>query len=333
MPLRRLLPAVALVLACATAFASRRAGAETLVLVSPPPELDAAVRTSLAPWRVKIIVVDLASGTPAELALAQGAGFVVWADDGELVLWDAGAGVGERRDIPPELDDANAAALALSIKTWMHLGAPPTDSTGGPEVAEPRDGELRDVVPIEPPPLVEPAPPLPPPRLRVEAASGARGNMTDNGRASLRATVGVVARTGPLDLALGFELGPASDAGDGVANGDLTTIEIAAHARWPFPLTRSLTVAPAAGVLLVRSTFSGVDDMSRTFEASDMAPALDAAGLIEWRPARFGRLIVSGEVGASYVLVSQDLKDRNMQLVTPAHIEPRGLVRVGFVLR
>src|SRR5688500_5005586 len=106
-------------------------------MVSPPPELDAAVRTSLAPWRVKIIVVDLASGTPAELALAQGAGFVVWADDGELVLWDAGAGTGERRDIPETLDDANAAALALSIKTWMHLGAPPESSSGTGDPAEP----------------------------------------------------------------------------------------------------------------------------------------------------------------------------------------------------
>jgi hypothetical protein len=327
--LRRLLPAAALMIACATAAASGRAGAETLVMVSPPPELDAAVRTSLAPWRVKIIVVDLASGTPAELALAQGAGFVVWRDDGELVLWDAQAGVGERRDIPPDLDDANAAALALSIKTWMHLGAPPlpggtdvigvgpTDNTGG-------NGEVHDTIPVPPPP------PLEPPRLRVEAAGGTRTNINDDGRALFRAAIAAVARTGPLDLVLGFELGPSQSTTDAVAAGDLSTIDVSAHARYGVPVTRSLTLSPSAGVVLVRSSFTGLDEMARTFAASGLAPAIDAAGLVEWRWSRF---VVSGEVGMTYVLTSQDLQDRNMRLVTPAHIEPRGLVRVGLVLR
>lgn len=328
--LRRLLPAVALIFACATAFASNRAGAETLVLVSPPPALDAAVRTSLAPWRVKIIVVQLASGTPAELALAQGAGFVVWADDDELVLWDAGAGVGERRDIPAQLDDANAAALALSIKTWMNLGAPPTDSTTPPDVPiedrPPPRGDVSALAPVAPTAL---APPL----LRIEASTGARSNIADDGRASFRASIGVVARTGPIDLALGFELGPARTAADNVASGDLSTVELSAHARLPVPMTAGLTAYSGAGVVLVRSSFSGADNMARTFVASDLAPGLDAAGLLEWRPARLGRLVVAAEVGATYVLTSQELQDRNMRLVTPAHIEPRGLVRVGFVLR
>ncbi len=329
--LRRLLPAVALICACATAFASNRAGAETLVLVSPPPALDAAVRTSLAPWRVKIIVVQLASGTPAELALAQGAGFVVWADDDELVLWDAGAGVGERRDIPAKLDDASAAALALSIKTWMHLGAPPTSSMDDPpdgpvDAPPPSEGGVSVLVPVVPAPLA-------PPRLRVEASTGARGNIADDGRASFRASIGVVARTGPIDLALGFELGPARATADNVASGDLSTVELSAHARLPVPMTAGLTAYPGAGIVLVRSSFKGADDMARTFVASDLAPGLDAAGLLEWRPARLDRLVVAAEVGATYVLTSQKLQDRNMRLITPAHIEPRGLVRVGFVLR
>jgi hypothetical protein len=334
--LRRLLPAAALVIACATAAASGRAGAETLVMVSPPPELDAAVRTSLAPWRVKIIVVDLASGTPAELALAQGAGFVVWRDDGELVLWDAQAGVGERRDIPTDLDDANAAALALSIKTWMHLGAPPPPGGGdgatddGPtDDGTTHDGsggtkDVHDTVPVPP------ATPIAPPRLRVEAAGGTRANMTDEGRAVFRVAIGAVARTGPIDLALGFELGPSLSTTGDVANGDLSTIEASAHARYGVPMTRSLTLTPSAGVVLVRSAFSGTDDMNRSFAASDLAPALDAAGLLEWRWSRF---VVSGEVGVTYVVTSQELQDRNMRMVTPAHIEPRGLVRVGLVLR
>ncbi|HUQ04932.1 MAG TPA: hypothetical protein VM261_20660 [Kofleriaceae bacterium] len=328
MALRRLLPIVALAIACSTATAS----AETLVMVSPPPELDAAVRTSLAPWRVQIIVVQLASGSPAELALAQGAGFVVWADDDELVLWDAGAGVGERRDIPAEMDDANAAALALSIKTWMHLGAPPVDSTGREgdgDVIEPPpggSGDIHDVVPV-------PAPPLEPPLLRAEAATGLRGNMTDAGRTSTRVMLSAVGRLGPVDLALGFELGSASAAGDDVATGELSMMELSVHARWPVPLGPALTLSPAAGLALVRSSFSGVDNMDRALSASDSAPALDAAAIVEWRPRWFDRLVIGAEVGASYVLVSQRFEDRNMRLATPAHIEPRGLVRVGLVLR
>jgi hypothetical protein len=322
--LRRLLPVVALAIACSTA------AAETLVMVSPPPELDAAVRTSLAPWRVKIIVVEMASGSPAELALAQGAGFVVWADDDELVLWDAGAGVGERRDIPPDLDDANAAALALSIKTWMHLGAPPVETDEiepPPPPPDVGDGEIRDVVPIRPPPA-----PTAPPLFRVEAATGIRGNMTDAGRASTRAMLGVVGRAGRVDLALGFELGSSTSTSDAVATGDLATVELSAHARWPLPLLPTLTVSPAVGAALVRGSFSGVDTMDRTLSASDLAPALDAAGIVEWRPGWFDRLVIGAEAGASYVLVSQNFQDRNMRLVTPAHIEPRGLLRVGVVL-
>ncbi|MBZ0235229.1 MAG: hypothetical protein K8M05_23070, partial [Deltaproteobacteria bacterium] len=163
--------------------------------------------------------------------------------------------------------------------------------------------------------------------------AGARGNIADDGRASFRASVGAVARTGPVDLALGFELGPSRIASDDVASGDLSTVEVSAHVRLPVPVTRSLTLSAGAGLVLVRSSFSGTDAMSRTFVASDLAPGVDAAGLVEWRPSRLDRLVVAAEVGGTYVLTAQELQDRNMRLVTPAHIEPRGLVRVGFVLR
>lgn len=301
-------------------------------MVSPPPELDAAVRASLAPWRVKIIVISLASGTPAELALAQRAGFVVWADDSELVLWDASAGVGERRDIPSELDDANAAALALSIKTWMHLGAPPrpgeeptdpVDDTPPPPGRGGEGAELRDTV-------LTPSEPLPPALLRVEAASGARGNIADRGRAGMRLAVAGVARIGPVDVALGGEIGPARSLTEGEVVGELSTLDVTAHGRWGVAVGPALTLAPSAGVVLIRTSFSGVDAMDRTYDAAGTTYGLDAAGLLEWRRSW---LVVSAELGATYVLVSQELQSRNMRLNTPAHIEPRGLVRVGVVLR
>lgn len=162
---------------------------------------------------------------------------------------------------------------------------------------------------------------------------GARSNISADGRASLRASFGVVARTGPVDLVMGLELGPAQDTTTSVASGEVSTVAVGAHARLPVSLTPALTVSPGAGLVLARSSFSGTDDMARAFAASAHAPGLDAAGLVEWRPSRLGRLVVAAEIGVTYVLTSQELRDRNMRLVTPAHIEPRGLVRVGFVLR
>jgi hypothetical protein len=271
---------------------------------------------------VKIIVIEMASGTPAELALSLGAGFVVWRDDDELVLWDASAGNGERRDVPTELDDAGAAALALSIKTWMHLGAPPAED---PTVT----GELEVGAPPGPTPAA-PRVSLPPPRLQVEAATGARANLGDDGRTDLRVAVSAGARVGPVDVSLGLELGPAHPTGDDMASGDLSTVSVGAHVRWGVALTPSITIAPRFGLTLQRSAFTGVDAMDRALSATATSPGLDGAGLVQWRR---GWLLVSAEVGAVVVPVSQELQDRNLRRVTPAHIEPAGLVRLGLVLR
>ncbi len=322
MTVRRLLATLALVLVCADAPAES-AATETLVLVSPPDELDEAVRASLAPWRVKIIVIEMASGTPAELALSLGAGYVVWRDDDELVLWDASAGNGERRDVPMPLDDASAAALALSIKTWMHLGAPPAGAPAafdavGDTIAEPAPQPARRGAPA------------PAPRLRVEAATGARTNLGDDGRTDLRLAVGAGARTGPVDVSLGVELGPSHPSGDGMFSGDLSTVSAGVFARWGLTVAPSITVAPRLGLTLQRSAFTGTDAVDRELSATATSPGLDGAGVIEWRR---GWLLVSAEVGATVIIRAQELQDRNVRLITPAHIEPAGLVRVGLVLR
>jgi hypothetical protein len=154
--------------------------------------------------------------------------------------------------------------------------------------------------------------------------------MAADGRASLRAAFGAAARTGPIEIALGFELGGAADASSGSVFGEISIVNVSAHARWPLRLARSLTLSPAAGLVGGRGSFSGLDDRDRPYGASGSSAGVDAAAILEWR---WSRLIVAGEVGATYVLVSQELQDRDMRLVTPAHIEPRGLVRVGLVLR
>jgi hypothetical protein len=309
---RRVLPS-AVVLAALLAWRGAPASAETLVMVSPPAELDQAVRASLAPWRVKIIVIEMASGTPAELALTLGAGFVVWRDHDQLVLWNAGGGAGERRGIPPDLDDAGAAALALSIKTWMNLGAPPPDPIA---VEPPRD----ELLPTPPPPS--------PPRARIDAASGVRTNTADHGRTELRLGVAATARVWRLDAGLGVELGPAHAVQTGEGDGDLSMTVVGVHARWPVAVTPTLTVAPGAGAVIERLRFGGLDTMNRGFSSTDTAVGLDGLAVLEWRRGLF---VLGLEVGAS-VVRGADLQDRNVKLHTPAHLQARGLARLGLIL-
>ncbi len=312
------------------------AAGETLVMVSPPAELDSAVRASLAPWRVKIIVIDMASGTPAELALTQGAGFVVWRDQDELVLWNAGGGVGERRGIPPDLDDASAAALALSIKTWMNLGAPPPPEAAGDSITD-AGGTSDAVEPVGPEGTggphadVLPAPRVPPPlpRLRVDAATGVRSNTGDHGRTDMRLGLAAAARVWRLDAVLAVELGPSHAARPENGSGDMSMIAFGLHARYPLVLTPSLVAAPGLGVVMEHTTFNGLDEMSRAVTDSDLSVGFDAGGVIEWRR---GPLVVGLELGGT-VVPSAKLQDGNVKLRTPTHLQARGLARLGVVLR
>lgn len=338
--LARLLPSVAVIVGLLGATA-HAAPAETLVLVSPPAELDEAVRTSLAPWRVKILVIDIASGSPAELALTTGAGYVVWRDENELVLWDAGGGTGERREIPPALDDAGAAALALSIKTWMNLGAPPPPGDPVGVAAMVMDEPPPPVEPPLPPPsdvpslravIPPPAPPAPPPppRFRIDAASGIRANTGGHGRTELRVAIAGAARLGRFDAVLACELGPSHPASAEQGFGELSTLVFSAHARYPLHLSPSVVVAPGLGLVVQRGAFSGVDTMSRAFSSSAFSTGIDAAGLVEWRRGRF---LAGLELGATGLPTGAEFKDRGVRMDTPAHIETRGLARIGFVLR
>src|SRR5262249_18490987 len=123
---RALLPATASACALFSAFAIHAARAQTVVLVAPPPALEQAVRTSLAPWRINVEVVASNHDAVQALAAAQEAGYVAWCEDGDLIFWDTAHGTRERRAMAGDLGEADAAALALSIKTWMRLGPPPS---------------------------------------------------------------------------------------------------------------------------------------------------------------------------------------------------------------
>jgi hypothetical protein len=103
---------------------------QRVVLSDADLELRHAMERALAPWRLQI-VIDGSPPRDAASARARadvdGARFVVWRDEDELVIYDRELGSTERRPSQSgELDAPTAAAAALTIKTMMRL-PPPED--------------------------------------------------------------------------------------------------------------------------------------------------------------------------------------------------------------
>jgi hypothetical protein len=127
--------------------------AHRVVLVSPGDPLERAARTALPPWAIEIVVVSapspgatapLANEAARALALAQGAGAVVWVSQhahGHAVwMYDLETDQVVSRALPGTLpfDGAAAAAAALSIKTLLrHSATAPKAERFGAETAEP----------------------------------------------------------------------------------------------------------------------------------------------------------------------------------------------------
>lgn len=132
----------------------------TLVLVAPPTPLVDAVTTGLGPWQIRVVVVT--APTPADQAAARyRAAYVATVRGTTLELFHVGEPGVQTRDVPTVIDDVAAAAIALTLKTWMRLGPPPTDGA----------------TPVAPPPTIAAPPPPPsrptsPPRLAGFASVG-----------------------------------------------------------------------------------------------------------------------------------------------------------------
>jgi len=195
-----------------------------------------------------------------------------------------------------------------------------------PRVLRPPDGPPPD----GPPAVVTKVIPPPPPRLRVSAATGVRQNAGDHGRTDVRAAFGAGARLGPVDAVLSFELGADHPATAVNGSGDYATTVVAVHGYWPVPLGTALRVGPGVGLVFERVSFAGVDTMDRAAAATGLGVGLDGRLTAEWRR---GRLLIGAELGATFLLNSTQLQDRNVKLDTPTHIEPLALVRIGLVLR
>jgi hypothetical protein len=144
---------VAGLLALAAASGPAAAEVDRIVLVDVPANVEAAVRATLEPWHVELIVVhgptpgpSMPSSAEKAHAISQrhDAGAAAWiADDGSgSALWifdgESDRTVARRLASPPPYDDPTAAAVALSIKTLLRFSAvaPPVERLA-PDEREP----------------------------------------------------------------------------------------------------------------------------------------------------------------------------------------------------
>lgn len=277
----------------------------TLVLVAPPAVLLDAVETSLAPWQIRIVVIPAADAPPTAIADAHQAGFVAIGAGGVLHLYDRAAG-DQARPMPADLDEADAAALALTIKTWMRLGPAPT-ADGAP-------------APIE---VARPIAPPPPPRawqLAASAALGVRANQggLDAMQARVVLTAGVATR--PVEVLAGVDLGPGDQVRTGMQPADWTQQAFFVRAARRFPLVDGLALRPVAGLSALRVAIDGHQFASgQSFAMSTWNLGLDGAVELGWQSGHIGAHVVAG---ITAVPTSQRLHDRSVNFELPAHLEP-----------
>lgn len=246
-----------------------------VVLADPDPELLLAVRSTLAPWKLEVIVDEPPPADEDEArarAESLRARFVVWRRDGALVVFDRDRDAAEERESAAgPLDPVDAAGAALTVKTLMRLPPPP------PEEA----------------PIAPAAAPGPELRGQAELATRiARGSTTEVGG---RLVAAVLVRPLPQ---LEWRLGLAGDLGSPASihragfKGTWTDWAVLALTSWTFH-HRALEIEPQLGAGLMRSSLEGADMSSSRHEHA--AVVVLRAGVAARR--RFGRWTLGGALG------------------------------------
>lgn len=193
-----MLRVVLVLLLAAPAFAD---GTNRVLLADGDRELQRALETVLAPWRLQV-VVDANAPVDAPQVHAN-ARFVVWRENGELVVYDRERGDRQHRRAPDgALDPASAAAAALTVKTLMRLPAPDAataDTATTPVIREAAQAEPRGTL------------------LRVQAALATRMAPGDRSLYDGRAGLAVFVQPAgwPLRIGIAGELGTTSTIKDG----------------------------------------------------------------------------------------------------------------------
>jgi hypothetical protein len=229
------------IVATASAFAD---GDARVVLADKDPELLRAIRATLAPWHMEVSVDEIDTRLLTTRADAR---FVVWRENGELVVFDRDRKETERREAPTgALDPVSAAAAALTVKTLMRL--PPIVDEAPPIIEAPLDIHMA------------PVNRTPPTTLGVQAGAGARRSSGGMGGV---ASLGVFVKP-PLPLRLGIagEYAAAIDAdGSGGFKGTWHDWNALGIVGWALALTPRWEVEPHVGMGVRRFVLDGRENM------------------------------------------------------------------------
>jgi hypothetical protein len=272
---------IAIAIAVSAAGNARAApGHDRVVLADPDPELLRAIMSTLAPWRLEVLV----DGSPpadedeADARADQlNARFVVWRREGELVVFDRDRRSTEQRDTAVgALDPVDAAAAALTVKTLMRLPPPPEDL---PPVAP--DRPLR----------VE---------LRGQAALATRiahGSTTEVGGRLVAAVL--VRPLPPLAGRIGvaIDLGSSARVERAGFKGTWTDWAVLALASWTIARA-PWEIEPQLGAGVARSSLEGTQMSAGRHDLATLG--LLRAGAAVRR--RFGRWTLGGAVGVDRIL-------------------------------
>jgi len=295
-----------------------------LVLVSPPEPLEAAVRAALKPWRVVIIVerptAPVDAATTNGLVLRHHANAIAWIEKGQLVVVDRDGEVTRRP--AKKIDDASAAALALTVKTMLRLPANPPPPL--PEEPPPPPTTITVRVPV--PVVVRP----PPPPWRLELVTGGRVRLDQ--ASEVRVTAIGERAIGPISAVVLAAAGPGlrnDEHQERRFSGSWSDLVVGAGARLPlWPFHPDVRVAPGAGLSL------HVTHLDGSFRSGNMDVLVDSGYVpsvgidgevgMSWTigPASFG-----GRLAATYFPVRQEYTtqkrpQQDEQVVyTTAHLE------------
>jgi hypothetical protein len=243
------------------ALSTATAHADRVIIADSDPELLRAVTTTLAPWKLEVVVEDTAptnTGEAEARAKAREARFVVWRRDGDLVVFDRERGAAEHREgTQGELDPASAMAAALTVKTLMRL--PPPDAIG---VAPLQSG----------------------PELRVQtmiASRVARGSTTElGGRFAAAVLVRPWGRRG-FRFGIAGELGTSADVDETSFKGTWADYSVLALASYTQTLRR-IELEQYVGGGVTRSSFDGVEASMERSESATLG-TLRAGFAVRWR--------------------------------------------------
>jgi hypothetical protein len=295
-----------------------------IVLLGPPAELEEAVRAALAPWRVAVIVEAPAVPGDARAAAAiadqHRANAVAWVDRGALVVFERSEPDLVRRPAEP-LDDATAAALALTLKTLLRLPPEPPPPPPEPE-PEPAPG---------PPPAVATPAPVPPPERpwRFTIAAGVR--LRSEGSGEPRLTVRGERALGPIAIALAATVGSGVTVDSADYRGTWTDSALGAALVMPLPVA-GWRLAPGAGLSVHRTVIDGAfQGNGGDGEASRTETNLGVDGEVE--VARAWGLVSAGvRLVGSFVPYRQDFQTRgsNVFEVSPLELEIAAAAAISF---